>query len=139
MIFRGDCVLLLRRSSDQRIAPDAWQCPVGKQDPGEPIEETLVREVYEETGLAVQTAIPLGDHTTEIVADGETTMWRQHDFLAETDAADVVLSDEHRDFRWVPLARLGEFPDLAPQVRVAISRGREARDVRETRPPDDAA
>lgn len=134
VIFRGDCVLLLRRASDQRIAPDAWQCPVGKQDPGEPIEATLAREVHEETGLTVQTAIPLGNYTTEVVADGEITTWRQFDFLAETDAGDVVLSDEHRDFRWVPPAELGEFPGLAPQVRVAISRGREARDAR---PPDD--
>jgi len=130
VIFRGDRVLLLRRASDQRIAPDTWQCPVGKQDVGEPIEETLVREVHEETGLRVLSAVPLGTQSTERVTDREPTTWHQFDFLAETDGAEVRLSHEHSAFRWVPLAEIDRFPDLSPQVRAAITRGREARDAR---------
>ncbi|RYJ22301.1 MutT-family protein [Streptomyces sp. L-9-10] len=30
-----------------------WDLPVGKSEPGEPITETAVRELYEETGLTV--------------------------------------------------------------------------------------
>lgn len=129
VIFRGDRVLLLRRAADQRIAPNNWQCPVGKQDPGEPIEKTLAREVFEETGLTVLSAAPLGTQSREIVMDGVTTTWEQFDFLAKTDDAEVVLSDEHRDSAWVPLEELDEFAELAPNVRIAIARGRVARDA----------
>jgi 8-oxo-dGTP pyrophosphatase MutT (NUDIX family) len=31
-----------------------WDLPVGKSEPGEPITETAVRELYEETGLTVK-------------------------------------------------------------------------------------
>jgi len=129
VIFRADRVLLLRRASDQRIAPDAWQCPAGKQEPGEPIEETLVREVREETGLVVRASVPLGTTSTAVETDGVPTTWTQFDFLAETSGAEVVLSDEHRDFRWVALTELERFAELSPQVRTAICRGVAARDA----------
>ncbi|MDQ0960795.1 8-oxo-dGTP pyrophosphatase MutT (NUDIX family) [Streptomyces sp. B4I13] len=31
-----------------------WDLPVGKSEPGEPITETAIRELYEETGLTVK-------------------------------------------------------------------------------------
>jgi 8-oxo-dGTP pyrophosphatase MutT (NUDIX family) len=31
-----------------------WDLPVGKSEPGEPVTETAVRELYEETGLTVK-------------------------------------------------------------------------------------
>jgi 8-oxo-dGTP pyrophosphatase MutT (NUDIX family) len=31
-----------------------WDLPVGKSEPGEPVTETAVRELYEETGLVVE-------------------------------------------------------------------------------------
>jgi 8-oxo-dGTP pyrophosphatase MutT (NUDIX family) len=31
-----------------------WDLPVGKSEPGEPITDTAVRELYEETGLTVK-------------------------------------------------------------------------------------
>jgi 8-oxo-dGTP diphosphatase len=129
VIFRADRVLLLQRACDQRIAPNAWQCPAGKQEPGEPIETTLIREVREETGLAVRTSVPLGTTSTVVETDGEPTTWLQFDFLTDTDDAEVVLSDEHRDFRWVPLAELELFAELSPQVRTAIRRGVATREA----------
>ncbi|WP_329043913.1 NUDIX domain-containing protein [Streptomyces sp. NBC_01422] len=47
-------VVLLQRSENAKFAQGMWDLPVGKSEPGEPITETAVRELYEETGLAVK-------------------------------------------------------------------------------------
>ncbi|MGW2258953.1 NUDIX domain-containing protein [Streptomyces sp. NPDC001780] len=47
-------VVLLQRSQNAKFAQGMWDLPVGKSQPGEPITETAVRELYEETGLTVK-------------------------------------------------------------------------------------
>lgn len=47
-------VVLLQRSENAKFAQGMWDLPVGKSEPGEPITETAVRELYEETGLVVK-------------------------------------------------------------------------------------
>ncbi|MEU9090804.1 NUDIX domain-containing protein [Streptomyces sp. NPDC048428] len=47
-------VVLLRRSENAKFAQGMWDLPVGKSEPSEPITETAVRELYEETGLSVK-------------------------------------------------------------------------------------
>ncbi|MBO8185961.1 NUDIX domain-containing protein [Streptomyces spirodelae] len=47
-------VLLLQRGPRAKFAQGKWDLPVGKNEPGEPITITAVRELYEETGVAVR-------------------------------------------------------------------------------------
>ncbi|MFE2379369.1 NUDIX domain-containing protein [Streptomyces sp. NPDC059398] len=47
-------VVLLQRSENAKFAQGKWDLPVGKSEPGEPITQTAVRELYEETGLVVK-------------------------------------------------------------------------------------
>ncbi|MFJ2376117.1 NUDIX domain-containing protein [Streptomyces sp. NPDC087769] len=47
-------VVLLQRSENAKFAQGLWDLPVGKSEPGEPITETAVRELYEEAGLTVK-------------------------------------------------------------------------------------
>jgi 8-oxo-dGTP pyrophosphatase MutT (NUDIX family) len=47
-------VVLLQRSDQAKFAQGMWDLPVGKSEPGEPITETAVRELYEETGLTIK-------------------------------------------------------------------------------------
>ncbi|WP_188298695.1 NUDIX domain-containing protein [Streptomyces sp. CBMA156] len=46
-------VVLLRRGPKAKFARGMWDLPVGKSEPGEPITQTAVRELREETGLVV--------------------------------------------------------------------------------------
>ncbi|MFR9723337.1 NUDIX domain-containing protein [Streptomyces sp. MS19] len=46
-------VVLLRRGPNAKFAQGMWDLPVGKNEPGEPITRTAVRELAEETGLVV--------------------------------------------------------------------------------------
>ncbi|WP_328768499.1 NUDIX domain-containing protein [Streptomyces sp. NBC_00286] len=47
-------VVLLQRGQNAKFGQGMWDLPVGKSEPGEPITETAVRELYEETGLTVK-------------------------------------------------------------------------------------
>ncbi len=52
LVRRGDTVLIARRGERQMLA-GLWEFPGGKVEPGETLQEALVREVREETGLSV--------------------------------------------------------------------------------------
>ncbi|MFJ8931979.1 NUDIX domain-containing protein [Streptomyces sp. NPDC102364] len=47
-------IVLLQRGENAKFAQGRWDLPVGKSEPGEPITQTAVRELYEETGLVVK-------------------------------------------------------------------------------------
>ena len=52
VIFRGEEVLLVRRGQEPALG--SWSLPGGVVELGESLGEAMVREVQEETGLAVE-------------------------------------------------------------------------------------
>ena len=73
--------------------------PGGKPDPGETFDATAVREVFEESGLNVTPSAVAG------ATDGYVPGVRVAMLVLEarTRSTNVRLSDEHDDFRWLPL------------------------------------
>ena len=129
LVFYADCVLLVRRVN----APLAgeWSLPGGAVELGETLEEAIVREVAEETGLRV-TPLQVVKAFDHIDRDAEGRI-RFHyvlvDFLCRIDAEDGKNAVRDReqsvekmalqhgsdvsDARWVPVEGLGtskEFP-----------------------------
>ena len=49
----ADRVVLIQRGEHAKFGRGMWDLPVGKNEPGEPVTATAVRELYEETGLVV--------------------------------------------------------------------------------------
>lgn len=57
VVWKRGRILIARRREDQMLG-GLWEFPGGKQQPGETPAETVVREVREETGLAVRVGDP---------------------------------------------------------------------------------
>jgi 8-oxo-dGTP diphosphatase len=99
IIVRDDCLLLIKRGN----APEAgrWAPPGGAIEVGETIQEAVVREVAEETGLAgvcgplVGWVERLSDDYHYVILDFEVTLLDDDEPCAGDDAVEVA---------WVPLA-----------------------------------
>jgi len=107
----GRC-LLLRRSPVCRSHPGRWELPGGKADPGEAFDAALVREVHEETGLAVALEHPVG------VAEIELPNVRIVVLILEARLVGgaLRLSEEHDEAAWVSAAELPAV-DLIPCLK----------------------
>lgn len=122
-VFREDSLLLLRRVAD---FPGRWELPGGSVEEGEGLEEALLREVREETGLAVTVGRPF--HVSTFEADGEEgqrVTVVAVEFLCATPTYEPVrLSpEEHDRFAWVRREDLGGYrlvPGFVPTIPEAF-------------------
>jgi len=71
VILDGDRVLLSVRSD-----LCGWELPGGNPDPGERGEETLRREILEETGVEVEVERPVGDYVRHGFRPHTAHVWR---------------------------------------------------------------
>jgi len=92
----GRC-LLLKRSMSSKGNPGKWDLPGGKVDTGESLEQGLLREVGEETGLTISLPRVLG------AAESESPTKRVAYLIFEghVESGQVHISSEHDDFAWV--------------------------------------
>ena len=97
-IFSGNRVLLLHRVNEPKI----WGPPGGRLQLEEDPRLGVSREIFEETGLEIELLgvvdIWFGSH-----GGGKLV---SIDYLARSSKTEVVLSEEHSDYRWASLEDL---------------------------------
>jgi 8-oxo-dGTP diphosphatase len=118
--------LVLRRSGASKNNAGLWDLPGGKTDPGETFDTALIREIKEETGLAVTLIRVLGADQSDI-AD-RTVVYLFMEVRAES--TEVRISDEHDEFAWLTPTKLAE-AQLCPQFR-GIARNVSAGSLKST-------
>ena len=80
-----------------------WTLPKGTPNTGESLEETAVREVAEETGLAVRIVKPFDAIEYWFVQTGVRIHKTVHYFLMEPLGGDISRHDHEFEFvRWLP-------------------------------------
>jgi 8-oxo-dGTP diphosphatase len=104
--------LLLRRSRACRHFAGQWEWPGGKVDRGEDFAAALMREVHEETALAVKVTGFAGATHFEMPAAHVVLLCLETRVLS----GKVKLSEEHDDLAWAPLDDLARW-DLTDHVK----------------------
>lgn len=84
--------------------------PKGKNDPGESLPQTAVREVLEETGYQVRLGVPLGTagYVLPTGRDKTVVYWAAEVPRDELERGTFVPNDEVNAMEWVPLAKAGK-------------------------------
>ncbi|MDP9278087.1 MAG: NUDIX domain-containing protein [Gemmatimonadota bacterium] len=96
VVIRGGNVILLRNERDE------WELPGGKLELYESPEQCLAREIAEELRLAIEPERILNSWVYTIVP-GVDVLVIAYGCL-ESSQREAVLSDEHKELRWFPLA-----------------------------------
>ena len=97
-------LLLHYPGASHRAEKDYWDFPKGHIERGEKIEETVKREVFEETGLKDIEILPGFKETINYFFkfEGKNILKFVTFFLAQTKEKDVKISFEHIGYEWLP-------------------------------------
>lgn len=117
VVVEDDCLLMVRRGH----APGAgeWSVPGGRVRDGESVHEALVREVGEETGLAVV----VDDFLGWLERIGDSGHFVILDFRARVMGGELEAGDDAEEARWIPLADLGEQPTVDGLIEFLVDVG----------------
>ena len=118
----GSGRLLLIHKADN----DLWALPGGGHDIGERISDTVVREVFEETGIQVEVDNIVGLYTDpeHVMAydDGEVRQQFSICFRAHPVGGSLRTSSESKEVRWVYPADLDSL-NIHPSMMMRIRHG----------------
>ncbi|RKQ33277.1 NUDIX hydrolase [Oceanobacillus halophilus] len=110
VIYKGK-ILLVKRAEESKVGAGTWEMAGGKLKFGEELEDALVREIKEETGIWIRPRKLLFAST---INDDPSRQLVFLNYLCEADDDDVTLSDEHTDFVWATKMQLKEL--IAPEI-----------------------
>lgn len=105
-IFRDGKILLVRRAREP--AKGVYTFPGGRVEFGESLTEALIREIREETGLAIEIVGLVGYREALPPRTGGHGHFVILPFAARWISGEVALNDELDDARWLPPERAVE-------------------------------
>ncbi|WP_433524729.1 NUDIX domain-containing protein [Nocardia pseudovaccinii] len=126
LVVDGDGAILMQRRSDS----GNWSLPGGIMEIGETLEQCVIRETKEETGLDIEITGLLGiytdpEHIIEY-ADGEIRQEFNITFYGRVLDGRITVSNESTEVRFLSLGELTELPVHAT-VRLRLRHHAEER------------
>jgi ADP-ribose pyrophosphatase YjhB (NUDIX family) len=112
-------ILLVRKSSDDPENPGLWELPGGRLKEVETLDDSLAREVHEETGVMVQPGRPidvwdwtmrLGQEEVRVVAVSRLCSYEGESATHVREADDYI-----DDQAWIKVSSLGQLNVIASQ------------------------
>src|SRR5271157_756199 len=105
--FLGDRILLVKRNTVP--FKGYWALPGGRMDPGETVEQTIIREVKEETGLDVEIVRKIGEYIEKGIKDDVDYEYYPTCFLVKVVGGEIKRQES--EIQDIKLFNLKELPD----------------------------
>jgi len=124
IILDADKILLEKRRNSP--GKGKWSIPGGLVDIGETVEEAVIREVKEETGLEVHDP-RLVDVVNYVSLDEKGSVLYHYviiDYLVTSSGGKPKAASDAEDLQWVPLLKVEEY-DLTESFRFFFQQNRE--------------
>jgi 8-oxo-dGTP pyrophosphatase MutT (NUDIX family) len=118
-----DTYLILRRAPTKDFAAGMWECVTGRVDQGEGFEDALRREVREELGAEVKPLFMVG--TTHFYRGQDRPEYELVGIVycgVVDRPADIRLSAEHSECRWVTATQARELLSLTQPTELWLAR-----------------
>lgn len=112
LIVHEGKVLVVREASSYSEGTNLNKYDVvgGRLKPGERFDESLLREVKEETGLDVEIGKPFFVNEWRPVVKGEPWQIVGIFFVCTPKDTNVILSSDHDDYQWIDPKEYNSFP-----------------------------
>jgi ADP-ribose pyrophosphatase YjhB (NUDIX family) len=118
-------LLMIRRTDN-----DLYSIPGGQLELGETLTQTAVRELHEETGIAIEVTGLIGIYSNpdHVIAytDGEVRQEFSICVRAQPIGGELQTSSESKEVHWVEQSLLPELP-IHPSIRLRIQHGLDNR------------
>jgi 8-oxo-dGTP diphosphatase len=104
--YPGGKILLIKRNTKPFVG--YWALPGGRMDPGETIEQTIVREVKEETGLDAVIVYTVGEYVEKGIKDDVDYEYYPTCFVVKPVGGELKKQDS--EIQEIKLFSLNELP-----------------------------
>jgi 8-oxo-dGTP pyrophosphatase MutT (NUDIX family) len=112
LIEKDGLFLVTKRSTVNDYMPGLWDIPGGTVESGEVMETSLIREIFEESGLSIDIHEPLYIHTN--LGSLPDKQYFQSVYRCSYLGGEVVLNpEEHDEYRWLTLDEMRSLPCIA--------------------------
>lgn len=113
----GKILLLKRRAED--FMGGILELPSGNLEGNETIQEGLIREIKEETGLNVKNIGKFVNTFDYLSGSGKKS--RQFNLEVEVESTDNVFLTEHDDFAWMSYKEIETEENITDEVKYAVA------------------
>ncbi len=120
-LFRHDEALFVRHTESSNNPSGTYSLPGGRVEPGEDPRNAVVREVFEETGLAIRSSdlVELGTRSENIETKRGMETWNGKLYSCETFQGEIRKMEEAEEPSWLKIDDVLEgkyrMPKMSPE------------------------
>lgn len=120
IVHRDGKILIAKRAATKKNFPDRFETPGGHVEPGEALEQALIRELDEELHITVEVGLPV--HAFMYVSDDREKVEICYMCTLTPDSGEPKINPEdHSEYRWITEAEINLLPDDDEEI-IAVRR-----------------